>query len=147
MKRVERSALLPHSAEFMFNLVNNVADYSSFLPWCKSSEVLSQTKDEVIAKLTMAGFGMQRAFTTCNRLSPPHRIDLSLVEGPFREFQGSWQFTQLGEDGCKVHLHLQFEVASLPIRAALDRAMSAAAGKMVDAFCTRAQQLQSQAVS
>ncbi|MGI9322158.1 MAG: type II toxin-antitoxin system RatA family toxin, partial [Pseudomonadales bacterium] len=74
MKKVDQSALLPYPAEFMFNLVNNVADYSDFLPWCETSEVLSQTEDEVVARLTMAGAGLRQGFTARNRLTPPHQI-------------------------------------------------------------------------
>ena len=40
MYNINRSALVPYSAEQMFELVNNVEKYPEFLPWCGGSAVL-----------------------------------------------------------------------------------------------------------
>lgn len=42
MTAVSRSALLPYSAAEVFRLVNDVARYRDFLPFCIASEVLEQ---------------------------------------------------------------------------------------------------------
>lgn len=49
MKTVHRSALLWHSTDEMFALVNGVARYPEFLPWCaRATEVvLSEGLTEV----------------------------------------------------------------------------------------------------
>jgi len=39
MKKISRTALLPYSALQMYNLVNDVAAYPKFLPWCGAAEV------------------------------------------------------------------------------------------------------------
>ncbi len=46
MKKIARTALLPYSAEQVFNIVNDVASYPEFLPWCGGSSVLSETDYE-----------------------------------------------------------------------------------------------------
>jgi ribosome-associated toxin RatA of RatAB toxin-antitoxin module len=34
MREMHRSALVPYSAEQMFDLIERVEDYPQFLPWC-----------------------------------------------------------------------------------------------------------------
>ncbi|PKM01470.1 MAG: ubiquinone-binding protein, partial [Gammaproteobacteria bacterium HGW-Gammaproteobacteria-6] len=38
---IQRSALLPYPAQALFDMVNDVASYPQFLPWCSATEVLS----------------------------------------------------------------------------------------------------------
>ena len=81
VRRVNRSALVPYSAEQMFAVVNDVPRYPEFLPWCKDSEVLSETSDVMIARLTLAKSGLQQDFTTHNELHHPDMIKIDLVNG------------------------------------------------------------------
>lgn len=122
----------------MFDLVNDVARYPEFLPWCTSGEVLSGSSDEITARLEISGVGIRQQFTTRNHLRRPYSMSLSLVDGPFRSLEGAWQFTQLGESGCKVALSLEFEVSSGLMNLALEKLFDAAAERLVDAFCDRA---------
>jgi ribosome-associated toxin RatA of RatAB toxin-antitoxin module len=39
MADVQKTVLIRHSAEQMFDLVTDVADYPNFLPWCGGVEV------------------------------------------------------------------------------------------------------------
>ena len=51
---VRRMAFVPFSAEQMFDLVNDVAAYPAFLPWCAGSEILSQDAGAMRARLRLA---------------------------------------------------------------------------------------------
>ena len=42
MTQVNRSALMPYEAQFMFEIVNDVASYPEFLPWCGGVEIHQQ---------------------------------------------------------------------------------------------------------
>jgi ribosome-associated toxin RatA of RatAB toxin-antitoxin module len=110
MTRIVRSALLPYPATNLFDLVNDVARYPEFLPWCASAEVMTADASTVVAALTIEQGRIRERLVTCNRLSFPERIELSLVEGPFRRLAGFWSFTKLGDAGCKVELELVFEM-------------------------------------
>ena len=35
----------------IFNLINNIENYKNFLPWCKDSQIMSQTKQQMIAEI------------------------------------------------------------------------------------------------
>ena len=45
MASIKRSALVPYTPEQMFELVDNIQDYSRFLPWCSASDELSRDDD------------------------------------------------------------------------------------------------------
>lgn len=149
MPVIHRSALVPLPASALFTIVDDVARYPEFLPWCAGAEVLEQREDQLVAELELAGRGIRERFTTRNLRFPHDRIELQLVSGPFRRFSGVWTFTRLGIDGfaadagCKVELALDFEFAGA--RALLGSAFGGifvkAADRMVDAFCIRARAL------
>jgi len=139
MSHIKRSALVHYSPAEMFQLVNNVADYASFLPWCRSSEVKSETQTEMIASVEIAKGVLNKTFTTRNRLQPGKRIDLQLVDGPFKKLSGYWQFDALKtENACKVNLELEFEFDNAMMSIAAKPIFTQIANSLVDSFCKRA---------
>ena len=138
MISIQRHALVRHSATRMFELVNDVASYRRRFPWCEGSEVLEQSPEHMLARLDVRVAGLRTSFTTRNTLTPPTRIQLQLVEGPFREFKGLWTFHTLTEDACKVMLSMDFDVAGKLIGSALAVGFQGLADRMVDDFCREA---------
>lgn len=141
MKQVTRSALVNHSAERMFELIDDVAAYPEFLPWCQQSDILSNTHEEMVARLTLSKSHIKQSFTTRNKKQFPDKILLSLVDGPFKHLAGVWSFQALGDNACKVSLNLEFDVLNPVIAVALNPIFSHAANTMVDAFCQRADEV------
>lgn len=138
MPHILRSALVPHSAERMFSLVNDVERYVEFLPWCSAARVHEESAGVLVAELEISRGGLTQRFTTRNALVPPERMTLELVEGPFDWFAGEWRFTALAEDACKVELEMDFEYAGRIARTALAPLFLKSADEQVDAFCARA---------
>jgi len=143
MATIERSALVPYTAEQMYQLVNRVERYPDFLRWCVGGEVWDETEQGMRASITVRVAGMARTFTTINVLERPHRISMNLVDGPFRRLTGVWNFEQLGEDGSKVTLHLEFEFASRVLSSAFAMGFGAIAEGQVNDFCNHAEQVYS----
>lgn len=112
MRKVQRSALVPYPAEEMFALVDEVEAYPRFLPWCRNARVESRQGEVLRASLELSRGGLHKWFTTENRREPGRRIDIRLVEGPFRRLEGHWRFEPLGAEGSKVSLDMEFEFAS-----------------------------------
>lgn len=125
----------------MYALVDDVPSYPQFLPWCSGAEEHRRDGNEVHATIRIAKGPLRKAFSTINRLTPGERIDLSLVDGPFRRLDGSWSFAPLGTDGCKVSLELEFEFSSRILTATIGPVFNEIANSMVSAFCQRAQVL------
>lgn len=138
MTSIHRHALVRHSALRMYSLVNDVAAYPARFSWCEDSAVLEESEAHMLARLDLTFAGLRTSFTTRNTLTPPTRIELQLVEGPFRKFSGVWQFHSLAEDACKVSLTLDFDVAGAVLGTALAIGFQGLADKMVDDFCREA---------
>lgn len=139
--RIQRSALLPYPARALYNLVNDVASYPQFLPWCSRAEVLEFGEQRMRASLTVAKGGLTQTFITCNDLHPGQSIVMNLEDGPFSHLHGVWEFKALNEKACKISLDLSFDYAGALVKATLGPLFNQAANTLVDAFCERAKQL------
>lgn len=141
MTQVDRSALVLHTAEQMFDLVNDVASYPQFLPWCTGATVHESDETVMQASLNVAKAGLKYSFTTRNQLQRPGEIKMALVEGPFSKLAGVWTFTPLSEEACKVSLSLEFDFSGKLTSMAMSKVFNQMAATMVDAFVSRADQV------
>jgi ribosome-associated toxin RatA of RatAB toxin-antitoxin module len=141
MPQISRSALVPYSAEKMYNLVNDVDSYPQFLPGCVGSRVLNYANNEMTASVEVAKAGISKTFVTHNILKDNKSIKIQLVKGPFRKLMGNWLFTPLNENACKVELYLDFEFTNKLIELAFGRIFKELAGNMVQAFTQRAHEV------
>jgi ribosome-associated toxin RatA of RatAB toxin-antitoxin module len=139
VRKVNRSALVPYSADQMFSLVNDIESYPSFLPWCNDATVHACSDDEVEATLELHKGSVSKHFTTRNTLHRPDAIDLALVGGPFRHLAGGWRFRDLDGEGCKVTLELDFQFDSMIVDMMFGSFFEDTCNSLVDAFTRRAQ--------
>ncbi|WP_372750360.1 type II toxin-antitoxin system RatA family toxin [Litorivivens sp.] len=138
MTTISRSALLPYSAEQVFELINDVSSYPQFMDGCVGAEILTESEDRMVARLDLARGGVSQSFTTSNTLARPAEIKLELVDGPFDSFTGRWTLLALNEQACKVSLFLSFTLSSAVLGAAAKQLFNSAANSMVDAMVKRA---------
>lgn len=138
MITIERSALVPFSAEQMYELVNDVSQYPQFMNGCIAAEEVSRTPEELVGRLTLGKAGLRYSFTTRNVLTPGERMDLTLVEGPFRSFSATWHFKALTADASKVSLVMHFEWAGGLLGAAMGKLFQHSANSLVDEVVNRA---------
>ncbi|MBT5547982.1 MAG: type II toxin-antitoxin system RatA family toxin [Gammaproteobacteria bacterium] len=138
MHRISKSAIVPYTPQQMFELVNNIDDYSQFLNWCDSSSILNQTDNQITASVEINKGGIKQTFSTLNTLTPFQSIAMELVDGPFDELSGEWRFEPLGENAAKIHLDLQFKFKSILIDIALSPVFKNIANSQLDSFVARA---------
>jgi ribosome-associated toxin RatA of RatAB toxin-antitoxin module len=141
MQVVERSALVVYTPAQMFALVNDVARYPDFLPWCIGVKVEEVSATERIAALKIARGVLQTEFTTRNTLLPDAQIHMQLMHGPFRDLTGLWRFEAIGARGSRVEFRVQFEFKNRLTAAAFDAVFETLCGSIVDAFAQRAQRV------
>lgn len=123
----------------MYKLVNDVASYADFIPWCVSSRIDSCTHDEIRATLAFSRGGLHKAFTTLNRLQPHKMIEIRLVNGPFKHLEGFWRFEEVANGHCRVALDLEFEFSSRLVGMMFGPIFHQIANTLVDSFCSRAE--------
>ena len=123
----------------MFVLVDDVEAYPQFLPWCCQAEVHNRTDESVDATLELQKGALSNKFTTRNSRNEFKSIGLALIGGPFRHLEGGWQFKELGDDGCKVSLQLEFEFESKLVDMMFGSFFEDICNSLVDAFTKRAE--------
>ena len=138
MRTVNRSALVPYSAEDMFALVDDIDSYPTFLPWCSDVEVHIRENNVVEATLELHRGKLSKRFRTRNTLHPHEAIDLELVGGPFRHLSGGWRFQSLGDSGSKVSLQLEFELNSRALDLLIGAFFEETCNSLIGAFTQRA---------
>lgn len=141
MARVEKSVLVAHPPECMFELVDRVEDYPDFLPWCGGTELIRRDDERTVATIHIAYLGIRQSFTTENLKTHPREMRITLQDGPFAELEGDWAFLPLGDDACKVEFRLQYVFSSRMLETVLAPVFSHITNTFVDAFVRRADEV------
>jgi ribosome-associated toxin RatA of RatAB toxin-antitoxin module len=141
MSRVEKSILIEYPAQRMFDLVEDVESYPSFLPWCSATRVDFRDDRRTVATLFVNFHGIRAHVTTENTKERPSWMSLKLVDGPFRHLEGEWCFKLLSEDACKVEFHISYEFSNRFFEIVLGRVFNQIANTFVEAFVKRARQI------
>ena len=144
MKSVNKTVLLWHGASEMFALVADVSRYPEFLPWCNEGAVLEEQGEVVVARVGMSISGIRKSFTTRNTHDEGRSIKLELVDGPFSQLDGTWEFIPLGgpeQKACKILFTLNYAFSSRTLESLVGPVFDKIAGSLVDAFVKRADQV------
>lgn len=141
MAQVEKSVLVPHSAEKMFQLVDAPERYPEFLPWCGGVDLKWRDEETTVATLHIDYHGLKQNFTTENAKTFPSLMDIKLVDGPFRHLEGIWRFIPLAEDACKIEFKLHYEFSGHLLEKLIAPVFSHIANTFVDAFVERAEKI------
>jgi len=139
MAVVEKSVLIERTAAQMFALVDGVEDYPKFLPWCGGVDLHERSENATVATLHINYHGLKAQFSTANTKQAPSRMDMALRDGPFKQLDGSWRFTPLGNAACKIEFRLHYEFSSRMLETMLGPVFNHIANTFVESFVKRAQ--------
>lgn len=136
---------LPYTAEQMYDLVADVADYPEFIPWITASRVRSvEEKGETAVMLAdlIVGFKMfrERFLSRVTLWEDTRRIDTEYIEGPFKHMHSTWKFRDV-EDGCEIAFDVDFEFKNRLLQGAAGLFFHEAMQRIVRAFEARAHAL------
>jgi ribosome-associated toxin RatA of RatAB toxin-antitoxin module len=138
---VSRSALLPYTADQIYSIVTDIDAYPEFLNWCSAAEIISESDDEVMAKLSIAYGKLNLNFTTRNVMRVNNCVTMSLVEGPFSKLNGQWTIQGLNDNACKVSLEMDFKFSNILTQKLFGRIFQSVIAAQLDAFQKRAETL------
>lgn len=138
MAQVKKTVLVPHSAQYMYNLVDDVAQYPVFLPWCGGVDLIHQDENTTVATLHIDYHGLRQHFTTENHKIFPSKMTIQLKEGPFKKLEGTWTFTPLSEAACKIEFYLNYEFSNQLLEKIISPVFNQIANTFVDGFVARA---------
>ena len=137
---------LPYSAQQMYDLVADVAQYPKFLPWCAAARIRSVTPQgdaEVMeADLVISFKVFRERFGSRVTLFPVARkIDTEYLDGPFRYMKSNWSFEDRPDGGCNVDFFVDFEFKNAVLQGIIGVVFNEAMQRIVRAFERRAADL------
>ena len=138
MFTIKKQAIVFHSKEHMFDLVDQVEDYPTFLPWCGETKVLARDKDITRARIDIRFKGIKQSFTTENHKTYPDKMVINLIDGPFKKLEGEWRFIEIEEGSSRIELELNYEFKNFILEKLISPAFSVIANTFIDSFVTKA---------
>ncbi|MGE5339549.1 MAG: SRPBCC family protein [Gemmatimonadota bacterium] len=139
--QVRKSVLLPYPAESVFDIIEQAEHYPQFIPWCSAAEILERTDEIVAARVSMRVAGLQLALETRNSKRRPEWLQLKMVRGPMRRFEGEWRLTPLNAWACRIDFTLSYEIGDGLIERVAGPVFARMADSMVDAYVARAERI------
>ena len=101
----------------------------------------------MVARVGMSIGGLRQSFTTKNQHQEDRQVVMSLVDGPFSQLDGQWDFTPLGDgtqSACKVEFRLTYGFSSNTLARLVGPVFDKIASSLVEAFVKRADELYGQ---
>ena len=134
MSSFHKQVTIHYTAEQMYDLVNDINAYSTFIPLCASSEVHEELDHQLRATIKIAKGKIGFGFTTVNTMEKGRSITMNLENGPFKSLTGVWRFTPLGEYECIISLHFDFDFSNKLLGVALGGVFKQLCDSMVESF-------------
>jgi ribosome-associated toxin RatA of RatAB toxin-antitoxin module len=138
---VRRLLLVTHPAERMYDLIEAAEHYPAFLPWCASATITERSEAIVAADIVVDWHGVRVELATRNVKRRPEWMGVRLSRGPFREFEGEWRLTPLGEEGCRIAFALRYDFSTPLLSRVASPVFERITSTLVDAFVARADAL------
>ena len=138
MPTVSTSVCVEFTPQQMYDLVNDVQSYPQYLPLCGGVRVHFRSPTNLRATLTLAKGKIKFSFTTANTMVEGKSIQMSLVDGPFKFFRGSWSFEPSVKGGCETTYQCDFEFSNGLLGLAFGGFFKDVMESLVDAFCRQA---------
>jgi ribosome-associated toxin RatA of RatAB toxin-antitoxin module/CRP-like cAMP-binding protein len=132
---------MPYPAEHVFDIIEQAEHYPHFIPWCSGAEILERSEDIVAARVSMRVAGLQLSMETRNPKRRPEWLQLKMVRGPMRRFEGEWHLTPLNERACRVEFILTYDIGDGMIERVAGPVFARMADSMIDAYVARAEQI------
>lgn len=138
MTELKKSVIVPFTPETMYNLVTDIENYPKYLPWCSKSSIDNTNGNEISGTVYIEYLKIKTHFATKNINTPFSKIEMQFLDGPFKTFTGEWNFTPLGENGCKIDFQLKYQFSNILVEKAIGPVFSYISKNIVDSFIKEA---------
>lgn len=138
MTTISTMVCIDYTPKQMYDLVNDVRSYPHYLPLCRETRILAQSPSSMKACITLAKGKIKFSFTTANTMEEGKRINMRLVEGPFKYLRGLWVFEPSARGGCEASFKLDFEFSNAVLGLAFGGFFKDVAESLVETFCKQA---------
>lgn len=131
--------VMPYTADQMFELVSDIENYATFLPWCVGARIITESEVEskivITADLIISFKAFREKFTSeVTLVSENHEVLVRYLDGPFKYLVNNWKFTDLEFGGCNAEFMVDFEFKSKILQGLIGVVFNQAMLKIVRAF-------------
>lgn len=130
-----------YGCEELFALAADIEHYPAFIPWCRRARIIARHGDVLEVENHFGAGPVDAAFRTRALPEPPHRLDISSDQSPFRSFQLVWHFTPMDATGCRVEAEYHMVLRSPLLHGLARLTLAEAQRKIVQRFRDRARAL------
>ena len=138
MHKVRKNAIVFHSKDKMFRLVDLIENYPNFLPWCGSTKIIERNNNKTIASVEINYKGVKQTFTTENIKKINEKMIIKLINGPFKSLSGEWLFKEMAKDSCQIELKLEYEFSNVILEKLISPLFNMIANTFIDEFIKEA---------
>ena len=128
----------------MFNLVADIENYPSFIPWCSAIQVISRTENKnedvtvLVADMRVSFKFFRERFSSRVTLYPSFKhVSVEYIDGPFKILSNKWIFKDC-TSGCTVNFNVEFEFKSRMMQRLIGVVFQEAMRRIVKSFEQRA---------
>ncbi|WP_375699832.1 type II toxin-antitoxin system RatA family toxin [Pseudophaeobacter sp. TrK17] len=137
---------MPYTAQQMYGLVADVAQYPKFLPWCAAARIRSRKQQgpaEVMEADLVISFKVfrERFGSRVTLFADDMKIDTEYLDGPFRYMKSNWSFSAREDGTCDVTFFVDFEFKNAVLQGIIGVVFNEAMQRIVRAFERRAAEL------
>ena len=154
MHTIREQKTLPYSLDFLYSIIMDITSYPQFLPWCKSIKIISTQNNEIVADVIIEYKGFSAKYTsliTCSKNDQTKIIAIQATgSGPFKFLKSTWKLQEIKQDAMqcdkqcatKISFNIEFQFNSILLEKFTAFLLFPAKGKIIQAFESRAKNLQ-----
>ena len=134
LKEYSRTFSVSKPIDEVFNVLNDVEDYQSFIPFCSESKIIEQTETVIKASLVLSFLNTSSEFISENRFKKNEFIKMEFVKGPFRSFHAKWLFDSISENKTDLTFKMSYSISNPITELMFSKNIDVVSQRIVEAF-------------
>ena len=134
MKNYSRTFSIYQPINEVFDVLNDIEEYQSFIPFCIDSKIIEENDDEIKASLRLSFMGTNTQFISNNKYKSNEFIEMNLVEGPFSFFKATWIFKRIHNEETQLTFKMSYTILNPMIDLLFSKNIDVVSQRIIEAF-------------
>ena len=134
LKEYSRTFHVNKNINEVFDVLSNVDNYESFIPFCSESKIIDEEGNAITASLKLSFLGSSSEFITQNQFKRNEFINMNLVKGPFNSFNASWLFRPINEDETQMTFKMSYSINNPVTDLIISKNIDNVSQRIIEAF-------------
>ena len=145
MPKASVKRLIECNKKQLIDLVLDIENYPSFIPYCLDSKVYEKKEKEdlilIIADLTIGKGPIKDTYKSDVKFNKKdYSIKVTNIGGPLNHLENSWHFSE-HDNGTEISFDIDFEIENKFLNIVMTKSFQFGLDKIADAFQERAKNL------